>query len=168
MGDSVADRFEEHSFFDGAIIRHGFVDYMRDYRILVAGLRPPYTDWHQYDFVGCVEADLTTRLPAEVFVRSLPDDFVYSGPDYPEKDDPSGFIWGVRFSVAYPGLEYVEGGPRAREWSDRLGIPMHEVRIETNAFVLTLVFVDFRYREMGDEGEIVVAPKDYPIPVGAE
>jgi len=29
---------------------------------------------------------------------------VYADPDYPEKDDPDGFVWGVRFSNAYQGL----------------------------------------------------------------
>lgn len=29
---------------------------------------------------------------------------MYAGPDYPEKDDPEGFIWGMRLSSAHQGL----------------------------------------------------------------
>jgi len=164
MSRSVRERLEEHSFVDGAIMRHGFVDYMRDYEILVSALGPyPRDDWHRYHFVGCAEANLVTALKPGTFRRSLPDDFVLSGPDYPEKDDPDGFIWGVRCAVAYPGLSYVEEGEGARKWSETLGMPMHEVLIRTNAFHLRLIFAEFRYAFLGREPDVAVPPKDYPI-----
>jgi hypothetical protein len=164
---TVKQRLEANSFFDAAIVRHGFVDYMRDYELLVSGREPPHTDWHRYQFVGCVEARTVTALKPEYFVASLPDDFVYSGPDYPEKDDPPGFIWGVRFSSAYPGLTYVDESAKVREWSARLGVPMHEVLIDTEAFQLSLVFHDFRYQALGSEPEFQPPSKDYPISAGA-
>jgi len=79
---TVKQRLEANSFFDAAIVRHGFVDYMRDHELLVSGREPPYADWHRYQFVGCVEVRTVTALKPEHFVQSLPDDFVYSGPDY--------------------------------------------------------------------------------------
>jgi hypothetical protein len=104
-----------------------------------------------------------------VFAASLADDFVLSGPDYPEKDDPDGFIWGVRYSSAYPGLTYVAGGEHARVWAARLGRPMHEVLIETEAFRLRLVFADVRYAYLGTlDAPAVMRPKDMPIPSAAD
>ena len=96
------------------------------------------------------------------FAASLPDEFVLSGPDYPDKPDPDGFIWGVRYSTAYPGLTYVEGSARAKSWSNAVGLPMHEVRLQTEAFTLTLVFAEARYEFLGHEPAITF-PKQYPI-----
>jgi hypothetical protein len=81
----------------------------------------------------------------------LPDEFVYSGPDYPDKEEPDGFIWGVRFAEAYPGMEYLETGERAAYWSGLMGRKMHEITVETNACLLRLVFADVRYTFVGNE-----------------
>jgi len=162
---SVRQRIERSSFFDAAVVRHGFVDYMRDYEILVAGRRPPYRDWTRYHFVGCVAASASSAIAPEVYAQSLDDEYVLSGPDYPYKDDPDGFVWGVRWASAYPGLSYIEGSPVARSWADRLGVEMHEVVIETNAFALSLVFHEFRYEALGEEPEYSPPKKDFPIPV---
>lgn len=101
-------------FFDAAILRHGFTDYMRDYEIIIGGRDgPPNDDLHRYQFIGCVEANYITAVSPETFTRSLPDTFVFSGPDYLDQDEPKGFIWGVRYSNAYPGLTYIEKSPLA-------------------------------------------------------
>lgn len=163
---TVRELLEREDFFDAAIIRHGFVDYMRDYELIVGARNgPPNTDVHRYLFVGCVEAAYETALSPESFVGSLPDDFVLSGPDYPDKDDPRGFIWGVRWAGVYPGLAYLPDGERAKEWSTRLGRLMHEITLETNAYTLRLVFADLRYAYLGTEDQPgVLRTKDYPIP----
>jgi len=91
---TVEEFLERETFFDAAILRHGFTDYMRDYEVIVSGRdRPPRTDVHRYQFIGCVEATVETRVAADTFAKSLPDEFVYAGPDYPEKEDPDGFVW---------------------------------------------------------------------------
>ena len=161
---TVKELLEREDFFDAAILRHGFTDYIRDYEIIVGARNgPPNTDVHKYQFVGCVEAHYETKL-GQTFTQSLSDEYVYSGPDYPEKDVPDGFIWGVRFADAYPGLTYVENGERAKHWSQLLGRTMHEVAIETNCYYLRLVFADLRYAFLGHEPDVVVS-KDMPINV---
>ena len=80
----------------------------------------------------CENKNVQSR--AEIIAKSLHDEFVYSGPDYPEKGEPDGFIWGVRYSNAYPGLTYVEGGERAKHWSEKMDRKMHEITLETQAF----------------------------------
>ena len=162
---TVRELLERESFFDAAVLKHGFADYMRDYDIIVGARNgPPNTDLHRYQFIGCVEAEYTTKVAPNVFARSLPDDFVLSGPNYPEKEDPDGFIWGTRCSRAYPGLLYVHPSERAQKWSLRLGRPMHEVTLETEAFHLRLVFADARYRFEGSEQAATVRGRDFPVP----
>jgi hypothetical protein len=53
-----------------------------------------------------------------------------------------GFIWSVNAADAYPGLTYVGQTDRTRAWEAKLGLPMHEVLIETNTYSLRLVFND--------------------------
>src|SRR5947207_1700914 len=129
---TVRELLDRESFFDAAILRHGFTDYMRDYEVVVGGFGPENASKvFRYQFIGCVEAQCVTRLGPATFAQSISDEFVLSGPDYPEKADPLGFIWGVRYSTAYPGLKYVESGAQARRWTKRIGRQMHEVTIET-------------------------------------
>ncbi len=163
MTITVKELLQREDFFDAAIMRHGFTDYMRDYEIIVGGRNgPPNTDVHKYQFIGCVEAEYRTSLDPQTFAQSLPDKFVYSGPDYPYEQVPKGFIWGVRYSNAYPGLRYLDNRERARHWSHLMGRKMHEVTLETEAFHLRLVFADVRYTFLGNEPEIVLG-KDFPL-----
>jgi hypothetical protein len=162
---SIPELLESQSFDEAAVIRHGFVDYIRDYEIIVtARLGGPLTDIHRYLFIGCVEARYQTAVADAVFVKSLPDSFVYAGPDYVGKPDPDGFIWGVRASRAYPGLSYETPSPLSQEWSNRLGLPMHHVNLTTEAFSLDLVFADVRYACSGNDARFGNdAQRDFPI-----
>ena len=156
---------EREDFFDAAVLRHGFTDYMRDYDLIIGGRNGPvHRDIHHYQFVGCVEASYQSAVNPLVFTQSLPDAFVFAGPDYPDQDDPDGFVWGVRQSNAYPGLTYLDQGERAQHWTNQLGRRMHEITLETEAFHLRLVFADIRYALIGDE-PAVQRDNDMPLPV---
>ena len=162
---TVKELLEQEDFFDAAVLRHGFTDYMRDYEIIVAARNgPPNTDVQKYQFVGCVEAHYQTEL-GHGFTRSLSDEHVYSGPAYPDKEEPCGFIWGVRFAESYPGLTYVENGERAQHWSEVLERKMHEVFLERKAYNLRFVLADGRYTYLGNESEITLS-MDMPLVVG--
>jgi len=161
---TVKELLMREEFFDAAVLRHGFTDYMRDYELIISGRNgPPNTDLHKYQFIGCVEAQYQTNISPDGFVRSLSDQFVYAGPDYPGREEPDGFIWGVRYSNAYPGLKYIEEDKHTEYWSERLGRKMHEITLVTEAFTLRLVFADIRYLFLGNETSFNLA-KDYPIP----
>ena len=163
MSITVKELLEREEFDYAVIMRHGFTDYMRDYEIIVSARNgPPNTDVHSYQFIGCVEAHYETKLGKD-FELSISDDFVYSGPDYPDKPDPDGFIWGVRYAETWVGgLKYIEKGERSTYWSKILERNMHEVLIGTNAYSLRLVFADIRYAFLGHEPEVQF-PKDYPL-----
>ncbi|MFI0352956.1 hypothetical protein [Actinomadura sp. 9N407] len=126
--------------FDGAVIRHGFVDYMRDYEVIVylaAALSAdsPSTEV-RYLFRYCVQAHCDTSVPPDIWTRSLDDRLT----DYATGVDLDGFVWGVRWHDLYPGATIVARSPTAERWSSALGIDFHEVHIQTNAHNLTLVF----------------------------
>jgi hypothetical protein len=168
---TVKEVLEREDISSAVILRHGFTDYMRDYEIIVGSRDgPPRTDIHIYQFIGCVEASYSTALgrcfeePTSIFGESINDEFVFSGPDYPEKNDPDGFIWGVRYAEVLSGWNYYENSKRARTWSQRIGRKMHEISVETNAYGLELVFADIRYAFLGHSPEVVFK-KDYPLKV---
>lgn len=167
--DTTAQLLARESFFDAAILKHGFTDYMRDYEIVVSGRgEPPLTDVHRYHFVGCVEAAYESAIEPTVMAKSMDDRCVYAGPDHPATVEPDGFIWGVRWANAYPGLTYVEHGVRAAAWSARLGCAMHEVVLETNVYRLRLVFASVRYAFAGHDQRAVLGERDFPLAPHAE
>jgi len=56
--------------------------------------------------------------------------------------DVDGYVWGVKWQCLYPGAAIVADSPRARTWSQAVGVDFHEVRFETNGQNIALVFSD--------------------------
>ena len=77
-----------------------------------------------------------------------------------------GAIAGVNTDDAYPGMSYVADSPGAAGWSERLGHPMHEVLVETTAFVVRLMFHDLRVTRVavGDPWTRTLTPLDAEEP----
>lgn len=130
--------------FDQAIVFHSYTDYMRDYEIITCATADPRTDitpsCNRYLFRHCVEAEAITAVRPDVWARSLDDRLIENETD----QDLDGYVWGVRWQCLYPGAKIVPGSERAKRWTDEIGIPFHEVRIETNGHNLRLVFADLQ------------------------
>jgi hypothetical protein len=130
--------------FDQAIVFHAYTDYMRDYEIITYATADPRTGitpaYDRYLFRYCVEAEITTALRPDVWARSLDDRLI----DYETGKDLDGYVWGVRWQCLCPGAKIVANSERARRWADEIGLPFHEVRIETNGHNLRLVFADLQ------------------------
>jgi hypothetical protein len=62
--------------------------------------------------------------------------------------DLDGYVWGVKWHCLYPGAQVVDESPSARNWAEAIGIEFHEVRIESNAHDLTLIFSDLQVSEL--------------------
>lgn len=116
--------------------------------------------FHSLRFCKC-----KTRVRDDVWPRSWEDTLI----DYEAWEaagEPDGYVWGTKWTLAYPGLVYVEGSAIAAEWTARLGKSMHEVTIETDAYLLRVVFHDVRFRQLNcetsplDKVLIPLAPKD--------
>jgi hypothetical protein len=135
--------------FDGALVYHGYSDYMRDYEVIVyvtadprIGIPPVHL---RYLFKYCVAAEVKTAVSPDIWRRSLDERLT----DRKIGPDLDGFVWAVRWQPLYPGAEVVADSERARSWADEIGIPFHEVRFEMNAHTLTLVFSDLEVAEVG-------------------
>lgn len=136
---------------DQALIHHAFTDYMRDYEMVVyfgadtarAGAAPTYK---RYLFRHCVSAECVSALPPALWAQSLDERLI----DYRTGADLDGYVWGVKWQCLYPGGSIRTDSARAREWSEAVGIDFHEVRFETNAHNLTLVFAGLDIAEVID------------------
>jgi len=155
----VKERIEENPLLDVAVLAHGFAPYMRDYDILIEAMWGK-KEWgdakgrYLCRFTHCPEAHVVTSVGDEAWRQAWADTLI----DYAEwqKDgEPEGYVWGVCWSMAYPGLRYIENSQLAAEWSERLGKEMHESELETNAFILRLIFHDFSIEKVSDEVGII-------------
>ena len=146
LPEPIVSLLEQWPLFDSAIVRHGFTPYMRDYDVeLVAmaavpdGSRSYREGQYRFRFTHCVCADVQTSVRDDVWPNSWSDEFIdYS--EWQRRGEPEGYVWGVNDMAAYPGARYLAESERAGKWWTRLGQPMHEVRIETNAHNINLVF----------------------------
>jgi hypothetical protein len=148
--DEIRKSLEHGPLFDGYITKHGFAPYLRDYDVIV---KWPRSRRFLYRFTHVPLATVTTAVTDSVWRNSWDDVYIdYSV--WQNSGSPDGYVWGVCYSVAYPGAKYVEASVTAREWESRFGKPMHEVRIETNGHNIQLIFHDLRVEEIGpaDEG----------------
>ena len=136
---------------DLPILSHGFAPYRRDYVIEAElGGQSDQRGRYRFTFTHCVLADFITTVRDDTWQVSWDNRFI----DYESwiaAGEPKGYVWGVNWSMAYPGPSYVPDSPRAAEWSARLGQVMHEAIIETNAFRLRLVFHSLSVERTGDE-----------------
>jgi hypothetical protein len=140
----IKEALERGQLFDSAIVRHGFTPYLRDYDIVAYFGPGPQ---HLHRFSHCPLAEVTTAVPDDVWRRSWGDNFI----DYSEwlkSGEPVGYVWGVCESTAYPGAKYITDSGLAREWTSRLGKPMHEVLIKTNGHNFRLLFHDLGIKEL--------------------
>ena len=140
--DAVALRRALDDVFDQAIVSHAFTGYMRDYEMIVLTAAVARTSTPaarlRYLFRYCVEVDVRSAVKPQVWKCSLDDRLI----DFDTGKDLEGYVWGVKWQNLYPGATVVDDSPRAQAWSHAIGIDFHEVRIDSDAHNLTLVFSD--------------------------
>lgn len=128
--------------FDQAVVFHGFADYMRDYDVFIYADADPLTgagpQHLRYRFRHCVRATVTTALSPQIWKRSLDDRLI----DPEQGRELDGHVWGVRWQGLYPGMKLAADSADAARWSRELGVPFHEVDIQTNVQNISLVFSD--------------------------
>jgi hypothetical protein len=156
---TVKEKIEQKSLYDVAILRHGFAAHMRDYDVLIEamwGLK----EWgdakghYRCRFTHCVEAHYKTKVKDKFWIESW-DELFTDYDTWEAAGAPNGFVWGTCWSMAYPGFLYRDDSELAEHWSQRLGKRMHEVRIETEAFELQLIFFDFNIAKLDDEVRVI-------------
>ncbi|MEU0568558.1 hypothetical protein ABZ297_24690 [Nonomuraea sp. NPDC005983] len=96
-----------------------------------------------------MQANCATTVPAGIWRESLDDRLI----TYETGVDLNGYVWGVNWQMLYPGATLIADSPTARSWAAAIGIDFHEVRIQTNAHDLTLIFSDLRIEELPPESQ---------------
>ena len=146
-GQELEALMEDFDVFDNALLYHAYKDYMRDYELIVqVHVGPAPQGTYSYLFRYCVEADVRTSLPASIYRQSLDERLI----DYDTGKDLDGYVWGVKWSALYPGWKRNPTSERAASWSADVGMEFHEVEVETNAYLLTLVFADLGIQKLSD------------------
>ena len=157
---SMKEKLAEYGGFIGVgILSHGFAPHMRDYDVLFEALwgKKRWADAKgncRLRFTHCPEATTVTKVSDAGWKQAWSDVFIDHA-QWIAAGEPEGFVWGACWSTAYPGVSYVDDSARAHEWSERLGEPMHEVVIETEAFQLHVVFNDFAGMKLTDDVHVV-------------
>jgi len=105
------------------------------------GIKPSHLRCH---FRYCVETRCETSELAETWRVSSDDRLIESEAGV----DLDGYVWGVKWHCLYPGAKLLPESEATRRWSNALGVDFHEVRIETNAHNLTLLFSDLQVSEV--------------------
>lgn len=147
MDTAVLEQMLDETF-DHAVVHHGYTNYMRDYEVVIHATADPRTgitpSYLRCLFKYCVEARCETSVPAETWQVSLDDRLI----DHETGVDLDGYVWGVKWHCLYPGAKVLPESEATRRWSLALGIDFHEVRMETNAHNLTLLFSDLQVSEV--------------------
>lgn len=133
---------------------------MRDYEVVLAVPRGPQ---HVFRFSHCPFVEVITGVRDDVWRYSWDDVFTdYSA--WEAAGQSKGYVWGVCYSLAYPGPTYLEDSKLAEEWTSRLGSLMHEVLIQTNGHDIRLVFHDLHITELreGDADWVMVGTPRKP------
>ncbi|CAD5989903.1 hypothetical protein [Agreia sp. COWG] len=130
--------------FDQSLVFHGFTEYMRDFEMIMQFSADPSTgiptEHFRYIFVHCVQATISTALPPQAWAASLDERLT----DYETGSELDGYVWGVKWQALYPGFEVASQSGVGKSWSDKVGIPFYEVRVEANGHNFDLVFSDLR------------------------
>jgi hypothetical protein len=154
--------------FDQAILYHGFVDYMRDYEVVIFATADPRTgiapEHLLYTFKHCVKATIASAVPPEVWARSLDERLI----DYDTGVDLDGYVWGVKWQALYPGMELNPDSAEATRWAAELNLPFYEASIQTNGHNITLVFSDLTVRQVAPGYAPFTVPgggPDYKVPL---
>ena len=138
------------SEYDFGVLEHGFAPHGRDYRFLIEDslCRTPGT--YELIFTHVVDLRYETRVNEKTWRISWADEFT----DYATwkaSGEPDGYVFGTGWSLAYPGLTALPESAEAQDWSSRLERPMYAASVETDRFLITLIFSGILHRKLSDE-----------------
>jgi hypothetical protein len=146
--------------FDNALLFHAYKPYMRDYELIVqVHVGPAERGTYSYLFRYCVESKVRTSVPDHIYRKSLDDRLV----EYESGKDLDGYVWGMNWSSLYPGWTLHAGSEKATNWTERIGLPFHEVQIEGNAFSITLIFSDLVVTKLSDQVNAGISQTYIPL-----
>lgn len=136
---TIKQKLEEYDLYDQAITRHGMLENIRDYE-LIGFLNGQFVELEiRYVFKGCIKAEFHNIVKPEHFSM---DERLLDMNRQDESDYPTGFVWGVKHAVVYPGWKLTENSNELTELERKYGFDLYRVDFETNAYRLNLIFND--------------------------
>jgi len=135
---------------DVAVLGHGFAPHGRDYSFIIQDSIGPKPGTYELIFTHVVTFNYETRVRDDVWPDSWDDVFL----DYQRWEAagaPPGKVWGTNWSMAYPGFLAPAASAEATDWARRLGKQMHAMSLETERFLISLIFHDVRVRRISDD-----------------
>jgi hypothetical protein len=137
-----------------AVLKHGLAPHGRDYHMVIEQSSQHRPGRHRLIFTHVTEVAFTSEVRDDVWRASWADLFTHYGA-WEEGGQPEGYVWGVNWSLAYPGIKAVEASAKADQWSRRLQHPMYEAELTTSQFRLALVFHDLRTQQIDDRTDLI-------------
>lgn len=125
---SLQKVIKQYNLSQYKILNHGFVDNTCDYRVTVKSWRSE--QMLSFLFKECVEVQYTLRS------SSLNKSNGGMSRDYERWEDEGGWI----NQAVYPNWYYAENSSLASEWSKKFDQPVHQMFIEHDYYILSLVF----------------------------
>ena len=142
---TIKEKLEEYDLYDQSIIRHGFMDYIRDYEIIGYLCGGNFDLEVQYLFKGCIKIDYNVNINPEYFSM---DDRLLDLDKQDEFDYPRAFIWGVKGADVYPGWTLLESTDELIILKERYKTEFFQVFFKTNAYDLTVTFHDLDIKQL--------------------
>jgi|SRR5579864_6299378 len=139
---------------DFAVLEHRFAKHGRDYIVVVEDCLGSNPGQHEITFTHCPKVQYETRVQDGVWPKSWTDEFT-DYKSWTSAHEPEGYVWGTNWSLAYPGLRAVPESAQAAEWSGRLGKEMFEGTLETDRFILRLIFHSLRSRKISEDVQTI-------------
>jgi len=155
----------EIELFDIVILKHGLEDYNRDYYFIIESGTKQNQGTFKILFTHCFYFDyqhkfLDINYP-ELIRKSWNDDLISA--DLPK--EPDGYWWANAFTHAYPGFTYDPDNKKAKEFSQITEKPMYAINLETENYIINLIFHNFKYEflESGTpiSDQVIVPVKDF-------
>ena len=142
------------SEIDVGIMHHGWAPHGRDYVLVIEDSIGPVGGTLELTFTHVVQLSYETRVPDDVWPSSWADEFTnYAA--WEAAGMPDGYLFGVNWSLAYPGFKTLDDDSDAAQWTKRLGRTMHAATLETNQFVLTLIYLGVRFERLSEAVDTV-------------
>jgi len=145
---------KEIELFDIIIIHHGFEDYNRDYYFIIeSGTKKNqgrFKIWFTHCFSFQYRHKFANKEYPELLRKSWDDDLILT--TLPENDD--AYWWGQGFTHSYPGFSYDSKSIKAKEMTEITGRPMYSIELETEHYIIDLIFHDFHYKYLSSDNSL--------------
>jgi hypothetical protein len=149
------DDIKLDEIYDVAIIRHGFTDYVRDYRFEIeANWIGDLAGRYVLTFTHCYELTYKTLVDDDSIKESWNDLFT-NFETWKKHNEPEGFVWGTNWSLAYPGFDEIVDSEKAKNWSKRLSKEMKEVRLQANSFKINLIYETWNLKKINSDTSLI-------------